>query len=111
MTQDDANGQAIMKFGPGAVEDPFVQVKQFHDHHREGDRPGCQREALLHWFGLRHRAQIDCGKLITDLMNKLAPETLSEAVAGEDLYTKVKGLITELITDLMSRLHSLTMPS
>ena len=39
---------------------------------------------------LRRRAQIDCGKLITDLMSKLAPETLSETIAGEDLTTKVK---------------------
>ena len=28
--------------------------------HREGDCSGCQRESDLHWFGLRHRAQIDC---------------------------------------------------
>ena len=41
---------AIMKFGPGAVEDPFVKEKQFHDHHREGGCSECQRETLLHCF-------------------------------------------------------------
>ena len=31
-----------------------------HCHCREGECSGCQRETVLHWFGLLHRAQINC---------------------------------------------------
>ena len=31
-----------------------------HDHCKEVDRSWCQSEILLHCFGLRHRAKIDC---------------------------------------------------
>ena len=27
----------------------------------EGDCSGCHLETVLHWFGLRHRAETDCG--------------------------------------------------
>ena len=54
-----------MKFGPRAVEYPFVEVKQMN----------------------------------TDSIERLHSQAASEAFAGDDLFTKVKGLITDLITD------------
>ena len=66
LTQDAVKDQAIMKFGPDAGDDPFVKEKQFYDHCREGDCPGCKRELLLHCVGLRHRAQCECEEMRFD---------------------------------------------
>ena len=57
----------------------FVKEKQFYDHSRKGDCAGCQRELLLHFVGLRHKALFECEEMITDLMNRLAVrKTLDE---------------------------------
>ena len=93
---------AVMKFGPRAVEYPFVEVKQMITDLMNK----LQFEAAVTKCGAGAGEDpfARVKDLITDSIERLHSQAASEAVAGDDLFTKVKCLITDLITD--NRLHS-----
>ena len=93
---------AVMKFGPRAVEYPFVEVKQMITDLMNK----LQFEAAVTKSGASAGEDpfARVKDLITDSIERLHSQAASEAVAGDDLFTKEKGLITDLITD--NRLHS-----
>ena len=78
-----------MMFGPGAVEYLFVKVKQMiTDLMNKLQSEACVTKSGA---GAGEDPFARVKDVITDPINRLHSQAPSEAVAGDDLFTKVKG--------------------
>ena len=80
-----------------------------HCLRREGDCSGCQREAVLHLFGVRHRAQIDCAyRQGENLRLPIRKQTSSLLVTNVSVALRCRSSQISLVENVSSSLTTNT---